>query len=50
MCSQVLDGLKMILILKSYANLAINTTCVLLYISRVIYIYIYIYIYMSAKT
>jgi hypothetical protein len=39
MCSQVLDGLKMIFIIKSYANLVINITCVLLYLSRALYIF-----------
>jgi hypothetical protein len=39
MCSQVLDGLKMIFILKSNANLVTNITCVLLYLSRAIYIF-----------
>jgi hypothetical protein len=39
MCSQVLDGLKMIFILKSNANLVINITCVLLYLSRAIFIF-----------
>jgi hypothetical protein len=39
MCSQVLDGLKMVFIAKSNANLVINTTCVLLYLSRAIYIF-----------
>jgi hypothetical protein len=39
MCSRVLDGLKMIFILKSNANLVINITRVLLYLSRAIYIF-----------
>jgi hypothetical protein len=39
MCSQVLDGLKMGFILKSNANLVINITCVLLYLSRAIFIF-----------
>jgi hypothetical protein len=39
MCSQVLDGLKMIFILKSNANLVINITCVLLYLSIAIHIF-----------
>jgi hypothetical protein len=39
MCYQVLDRLKMIFILKSNANLVINITCVLLYLSRVLYIF-----------
>jgi hypothetical protein len=37
MCSQVLDGSKMIFIPKSSANLVINITCVLLYQSRALY-------------
>jgi hypothetical protein len=40
MCSQVLDGLKIIIfVLKSNANLVITTTCMLLYLSRAIYIF-----------
>jgi hypothetical protein len=39
MCSQVLDGLKMVFILDSNANLVINITCVLLYLSRAIFIF-----------
>jgi hypothetical protein len=39
MCSQVLDRLKMIFILKSNANLVINITCVLLHLSRALYIF-----------
>jgi hypothetical protein len=39
MCSQFLDGLKMIFIRKSNANLVINITCVLLYLSRAIFIF-----------
>jgi hypothetical protein len=39
MCSQVLDGLKMVFIPKSNANLVINTTCMLLYLSIAIYIF-----------
>jgi hypothetical protein len=39
MFSQVLDGLKMIFIPKSNANLVINITCVLLYLSRAIFIF-----------
>jgi hypothetical protein len=39
MCSQVLDRLKMIFIPKSNANLVINITCVLLYLSRALYIF-----------
>jgi hypothetical protein len=38
MCCQVLDGLKMIFILKSNANLVMNITCVLLYLSKAIFI------------
>jgi hypothetical protein len=34
MCSQVLDGLKMVFIVKSNANIVMNITCVLLYLSR----------------
>jgi hypothetical protein len=40
MCSQVLDGLKIIFILKSNANLVTNITYVLLYLSRAIHIYL----------
>jgi hypothetical protein len=39
MCSQVLDGLKMIFILKSNANLVMNITFVLLYLSKAIFIF-----------
>jgi hypothetical protein len=39
MCPQVLDGLKMVFIPKSNANLVINITCVLLYLSRALYIF-----------
>jgi hypothetical protein len=39
MCSQVLDGLKMVFILKNNANLVINITCVLLYLSKALYIF-----------
>jgi hypothetical protein len=39
MCSQVLDGLKMVFILESNANLVINITCVLLYLSRAVFIF-----------
>jgi hypothetical protein len=39
MCSQVLDGLKMIFILKSNANLVMNIICVLLYLSKAIFIF-----------
>jgi hypothetical protein len=39
MCSQVLDRLKMVFILKSNANLVMNITCVLLYLSKALYIF-----------
>jgi hypothetical protein len=39
MCSQVLDGLKMIFIPKINANLVMNITCVLLYLSKALYIF-----------
>jgi hypothetical protein len=39
MCSQILDGLKMVFIPKSNANLVINITCMLLYLSRSLYIF-----------
>jgi hypothetical protein len=39
MCSQVLDGLNMIFIPKSNANLVINITFVLLHLSRATYIF-----------
>jgi hypothetical protein len=39
MCSQVLDVLKMVFIPKSNANLVMNITCVLLYLSRALYIF-----------
>jgi hypothetical protein len=39
MCSQVLDRLKMIFILKSNANLVMNITCVLLYLYKALYIF-----------
>jgi hypothetical protein len=39
MCSQVLDELKMVFIPKSNANLVIKITCVLLYLSRALYIF-----------
>jgi hypothetical protein len=39
MCSQVLDGLKMVFIPKSNANLVIKITCVLLYLSSAIFIF-----------
>jgi hypothetical protein len=39
MCSQVLDGLKMVFIAKNNANRFIKITCVLLYLSRALYIF-----------
>jgi hypothetical protein len=39
MCSQVLDGLKMVFILNSNANHVMNITCVLLYLSKALYIF-----------
>jgi hypothetical protein len=39
MCSQVLGRLKMVFILKSNANLVMNITCVLLYLSKALYIF-----------
>jgi hypothetical protein len=39
MCSHVLDGLNMVFILKSNANLVMNITCVLLYLPRALYIF-----------
>jgi hypothetical protein len=39
MCSQVLDRLKMIFILKSNDNLVMNITCVLLYLYKALYIF-----------
>jgi hypothetical protein len=39
MCSQVLGRLKMFLFLKSNANLVMNITCVLLYLSKALYIF-----------
>jgi hypothetical protein len=38
MCSQVLDKLKMVFY-KSNANLVMNITCVLLYLSKALYIF-----------
>jgi hypothetical protein len=38
MCSELVDRLKMDLFLKSNANLVINITCVLLYLSKALYI------------
>jgi hypothetical protein len=37
MCSQVLDRLKMVF--KNNANLVMNITCVLLYLSKALYIF-----------
>jgi hypothetical protein len=39
MCSQVLDRLNVIFIPNSNANLVMNITCVLLYLSRAIFIF-----------
>jgi hypothetical protein len=39
MCSHLLDGLKMIFILKSNANHVMNITCVLLYLSKTIFLF-----------
>jgi hypothetical protein len=39
MCSQVLDRLKMISILKNNVDLVMNITCVLLYLSKALYIF-----------
>jgi hypothetical protein len=39
MCFQVIDRLKMVFILESNANLVMNITCVLLYLSRAIFIF-----------
>jgi hypothetical protein len=39
MCSQVLNRLEMVVILKNNANLVINITCVLLYLSKALYIF-----------
>jgi hypothetical protein len=39
MFSQVLDRLKMVFIPKSNANLVMNITCVLLYLSKALYIF-----------
>jgi hypothetical protein len=39
MCSQVLDRLNVIFIPNSIANLVMNITCVLLYLSRAIFIF-----------
>jgi hypothetical protein len=39
MCSQVVDRLKMVFMPKNNANLVMNVTCVLLYLSRALYIF-----------
>jgi hypothetical protein len=39
MCSQVLDRLKMVFIPKNNANLVMKITCVLLYLSKALYIF-----------
>jgi hypothetical protein len=39
MCSQVIDRLKMVFILKNIANLVMNITCVLLNLSRALYLF-----------
>jgi hypothetical protein len=39
MCSQVVDRLKMVFMPKSNANLVMNITCVLLYLSKALYIF-----------
>jgi hypothetical protein len=39
MCSHLLDGLKMIFILKSNVNHVMNITCVLLYLSKAIFLF-----------
>jgi hypothetical protein len=38
MCSQVIDKLKMVFMPKNIANLVMNITCVLLNLSRALYI------------
>jgi hypothetical protein len=43
MRSHALNGLKMIFIPKSNANLVINIACVLLYLSRALYLFIYLF-------
>jgi hypothetical protein len=39
MFSQVVDRLKMVFMPKNNANLVMNITCVLLYLSRALYIF-----------
>ena len=39
MCSQVMNRLKMSFMLKNIANLVINITCVLLNLSKALYIF-----------
>jgi hypothetical protein len=39
MCSQVMNRLKMVFMLKNVTNLVINITCVLLNLSRAEYIF-----------
>jgi hypothetical protein len=39
MCSQVIDRLKMVFRAKNIANLVMNITCVLLNLSRALYIF-----------
>jgi hypothetical protein len=39
MCSQVVDRLKMVFMPENNANLVMNITCVLLYLSRALYIF-----------
>lgn len=39
MCSQVMNRLKMSFMFKNIANLVINITCVLLNLSRALYIF-----------
>jgi hypothetical protein len=39
MCSQVIDRSKMVFMLKNIANLVMNITCVLLNLSKALYIF-----------
>jgi hypothetical protein len=39
MCSQAMNRLKMVFMLKNSANLVMNITCVLLNLSRALYIF-----------
>jgi hypothetical protein len=39
MCSQVIDRLKMVFMTKNIANLVMNIACVLLNLSRALYIF-----------